>query len=143
MEIAIAVNKIKKDQMLFDIKNQTINHNIIVYSNFESYLNRNYGFSILNMYDLWNSSADYHISTCLNTTKNLLLSPRIEKIFFYVWNLEWFKFIYNYDDIKNIYLNNRVNLIARSDDHAKAIKTAWNIDPKISYNFDITNIIEA
>ena len=127
--------------MFFNINTQSHKHEIVVYSNVESYLNKNFGFTILTMYDLWNSNAKYYISTCLNTTINLLSSPKIEEIFFYVWDLEWTRFEYDYLNIKNIYLNDRVKLIARSDDHAKTINSAWNIFPSIAYDFNINDII--
>lgn len=142
MEIAIVVNKIKKDQMLFDIKNQSLKHDIIVYTNKECYLNQNFGFSILTYYDIWNSNAKYHIATCLNSASILLDNPKIKNIYFYVWDLEWHRNIFDYDKIKNIYCNKKITLIARSDCHAKIIYDAWNIVPNISYDFDIDSIVE-
>jgi hypothetical protein len=50
--------------------------------------------------------------------------------------------VYEYEQIKNIYLNNRIKLVARSETHSKAISDAWNINPKIAYNFDIDQIIK-
>ncbi len=141
MEIAIAVNKIKKDQILFDIKNQCLKHNITVYSNKEMFLNKSFGFSILTYYDMWYSNADYHIATCLYSAKNMILNPKIKSVYFYVWNLEWIYGVHDYESMLNIYANKKVRLIARSEDHAKSICDSWNIVPKVAYNFDLDNII--
>lgn len=141
MEIAIAVNKIKKDQMLFDIKNQCLNHNIVIYSNKEMYLNKSFGFSILTYYDMWYSNADYHVATCIYSAKNMLLNPKIKTVYFYVWNLEWTYGVHDYDNLKDVYANKKIELVARSEDHAKAIYESWNIKTKVAYNFDLNDII--
>lgn len=142
MEIAIAVNSIKKDQMFFDIKNQSLKHDIVVYTNKECYLNKNFGFSILTYYDIWNSNAKYHIATCLNSASHLLLSPKIKDFYFYIWDLEWHRKLFDYEEIKKIYCNKKIKLVAKSNDHAKIIYDAWNIMPTISKNFDINQIVE-
>lgn len=141
MEIAIAVNKIKRDQLLFDIRNQCSKHNIVVYSNKEMFLNKSFGFSILTYYDMWYSNADYHIATCLYSAKSMLLNPKIKIVYFYVWDLEWVYGVHEYEDIKNIYTNKRIELVARSEDHSKSIYDSWNIKARIAYNFDLDNIV--
>jgi len=141
MEAAIVVDNIKKDQLLFDITNQSKIHDIVIYSDKEDCSNFNFGFSILSNYDLWNSKTDNIIVTSINSCLKALNNPKLKKIFFYVWDLEWLREIYNYEFISNIYLNKKVELVARSEDHALFIEKTWNILPRISHNFDIIKII--
>lgn len=142
MEVAIAVDKIKKDQMLFDIKNQCMKHNIIIYTSKETYLNYNFGFTILSYYDIWNSNAEIHIATCLNSANKLINNPKIKNFYFYVWDLEWHRNLYDYDDLSKIYLNENIYLIARSKTHADAINKNWNRECFIMEDFNIDMLLE-
>lgn len=142
MEIAIVVDKIKKDQMLFDIKNQCAKHNIIVYSNKETYLNYNLGFTVLTYYDIWNSSASFHIATCIKSAEKLLSNPKIDKFYFYIWDLEWNRKLYDYDFLSKIYLNEKAILVARSKSHADAINLVWNRECFIMEDFSFDMLLE-
>ena len=66
------------------------------------------------------------------------------KKFFYVWDLEWARqHGKEFDYIVKAYSNKEVNLIARSDDHAKAIKNYCNRDVcGIVPNFNMDQLME-
>lgn len=67
----------------------------------------------------------YTIATCLHTAKQLLQCPCPTKKFFYMWDFEWMKQQYNYNVIQEIYLNDDLTLIARSEYHKKLIDNCW------------------
>lgn len=142
METAIVVNEVKKNQLFFDITQQSNKHEVIVYSYKHSYLNNNFGFNILTYYDIWNSNAKRHISTCLNSSIALINNPKIEKFYFYIWDFEWLKNVYDFYFLKNIYKNKKVLTVVRSINHKKIFDNIWNTNSLISENFELSSFIE-
>ncbi len=67
----------------------------------------------------------YTIATSLYTARQLLECPSPKKKFFYVWDFEWTMKQYNYNEIQDIYLNDELTLIARSEYHKKLIDNCW------------------
>lgn len=141
MEIAIVVNEIKKNQLFFDITQQSKIHEITIYSYKHSYLNNNFGFNILTYYDIWNSNASIHISTCLNSSIHLIENPKIENFYFYVWDFEWIRKIYDFDFLNNIYKNKKIKIVTRSKDHKKIFDDVWNTNSILAENFCINSFI--
>jgi len=81
------------------------------------------------------------ISTYMLGTKRLLGSPGPKKKFFYIWNLEWNKIPqFAYNNIRDIYLNPDMNLIARSDHHAKLIGGCFKKPHCVFDNWDKNEI---
>ena len=85
-------------------------------------------FAIMNSSEIWNFDGVLISTTATNTLLSInAIAPK--KKFFYVWDLEWARPHgkgFNY--MIKAYSNKEVNLIARSDDHAKAIKNYCNRD---------------
>ena len=80
----------------------------------------------MSLNEIWNFNGVL-VSTNINTTLALKKCFAPSKKIFYVWDLEWTRphghdFLYNIKAFKNI------NLIARSDEQAEAIKNYCNID---------------
>ena len=84
------------------------------------------------------------ISTSIETTKTSLNCIRATKRFFYVFDMEWTNSTYDVDELLDIYMNPKVELIARSEDHAKVIEKCWKkpIDVIENFNYEkLTNLI--
>ena len=83
-------------------------------------------FATMGINEIWSFNGPI-IATSVSTALSLLKSHSATKKYFYVWDLEWTRphghdFLYNIKAFKNI------NLIARSDEQAEAIKNYCNID---------------
>lgn len=67
------------------------------------------------------------IATDLQTANKLLFMLSPPEKYFYVWELEWFKFPHrNYHDFAQIYRNPELKLIARTEDYANMIEHCFN-----------------
>jgi len=77
------------------------------------------------------------ISTNINTTMKNIKCPGPQKKLFYVWDLEW---LYLQEPVfaqlAKIYCHPKIELIARSNTHYKALKDAWKEPICIMDNFD-------
>lgn len=83
------------------------------------------------------------IATSLITAERLLHFPGPTQKYFYVWDLEWLRSATTYEEMSKVYNNERLSLIARSDDHAKVIKDAWNRDVSaIVEDCDVSKLLE-
>lgn len=69
------------------------------------------------------------ICTSMNTLKILSNIHTNSKKFFYVWDLEWLRGNYNYIENVKLMRNDKIELIARSEHHAKCIKEYCNKAP--------------
>lgn len=83
------------------------------------------------------------IATDLGTCAKLINSFSPVKRIFYVWDLEWIRMPYkNYEMLYKLYNHPRIELVARSEDHAKAIENCWDRKvERISENFDYNRLI--
>jgi len=54
---------------------------------------------------------------------------RPKELYFYIWNLDWKYNVTTLGANQDIYLNNKINLIARSRSHHKLITQVWK-EPK-------------
>jgi hypothetical protein len=83
------------------------------------------GFMTTNVADAWSYPGPM-IATNLSTAHKIIQFPGPPRKYFYVWDLEW-KDIPNkkYEALAEIYHNPKLELIARSDHHAKAIEHVW------------------
>jgi hypothetical protein len=90
--------------------------------------------------------SSYHhnaIATSLEETDILLKANNASKKFLYLWDLEWIRNTGQYDTISNILLNDRLNIIARSESHATMIENFCNKKPVgIVDNWNINQLIE-
>lgn len=62
-----------------------------------------------------------------NTVAKLLKFPSLKKIYFYIQDLEWTRTQEkDYFQMRNVYANPKVTLIARCDDHKAVVEDCWN-----------------
>lgn len=76
--------------------------------------------------------SDYQgacIATTLEEAKILLQSNNNCKKYLYLWDIEWIKIPYNYSDVCSILLDDRLDIIARSESHSTMIKNYCNKSP--------------
>ena len=85
-------------------------------------------FAFMNSSEIWNFDGTLISTTAANTMLSInAIAPK--KKFFYVWDLEWCRpHGKGFDYMIQAYNNKGVDLIARSEDHAKAIKNYCNRD---------------
>lgn len=66
------------------------------------------------------------VATDLHTAGLLAGCPGPSRRLFYVWDLEWLRLgPYPHEDLRAIYGNPRLEIVARSEDHAGVIERAW------------------
>ena len=78
-------------------------------------------FGVMNLQELWGFDG-IAIATSVSSCLSLSNTQSPIKKFFYVWDLEWSRNRSSYDQGIQAFLKEDINLIARSEDHAKAIK---------------------
>ena len=85
-------------------------------------------FAFMNSSEIWIFDGTLISTTAANTMLSInAIAPK--KKFFYVWDLEWCRpHGKGFDYMIQAYNNKGVDLIARSEDHAKAIKNYCNRD---------------
>ena len=98
-------------------------------------------FALMNMSELYGFKG-VGIATDLRTSEILEKSFGPSKKFFYIWDLEWTMIQQDFKRISNIYLHPEIELIARSNDHAKEITNCWKKPYAIVENFQYERIIE-
>ena len=85
-------------------------------------------FAIMNSSEVW-SFDGILVSTSVSNSMLMLNSVNASKKFFYVWDLEWSRsFGRDYEYGSRAFKNSEIGLIARSNDHAIAIKNYCNRD---------------
>ena len=100
-------------------------------------------FAFMNSSEIWNFDGVLISTTAANTLLSInAIAPK--KKFFYVWDLEWARPSgKEFNSMIKAYSNKEVGLIARSDDHAKAIKNYCNRDVcGIVPNFNMDQLME-
>tara|TARA_R110000824_G_scaffold9366_1_gene41885 strand:- start:1238 stop:1693 length:456 start_codon:yes stop_codon:yes gene_type:complete len=83
-------------------------------------------FGLMSIDEIWSFNG-LLIATSISTALQVKKATNNSKKYFYVWDLEWTRphghdFLYNIEAFKDI------DLIARSEEHAKAIKNYCNRD---------------
>lgn len=81
-------------------------------------------FAIMSIYDAW-SFDGIGIATDFHSAKILLECPSTTKKFFYVWNMEWTYDFRLHEECEQIYLNDEIELICRSDYHHSILSRVW------------------
>jgi hypothetical protein len=83
-------------------------------------------FSVMNLNEAWEYNG-IAIATNLSTAEKVLSFPGPKHRVFYVWDLEWMRRTdRNFLSYHNVYANPRLELIARSESHAKLIEQCWS-----------------
>lgn len=82
------------------------------------------------------------VATSLGTAATVLNSFSAQRRLFYVWDLEWLRLPYKqFGALHRIYSNDSLELIARSDEHAKAIRNCFNREAEVIENFNIAQFL--
>jgi hypothetical protein len=82
-------------------------------------------FCLMNMSEVWGFEG-FLVATSASTALTLIKAVTPSKKYFYVWDLEWIRNPHNYHTLLAIYRHPSINLIARSETHAKAIENFCN-----------------
>lgn len=69
------------------------------------------------------------ISTTIAEADMLLKSSNNSKKYLYLWDIEWLVRTMNYSQVCSILMDERLNIIARSESHAKIIENFCNKKP--------------
>ncbi len=64
------------------------------------------------------------VATSLETAK-ILQKTFVENKYLYLWNLEWMKSRLSFRELSDIYLDDSIKLICRSEEHAKKVESIW------------------
>tara|TARA_R100000234_G_scaffold117273_1_gene95458 strand:- start:1019 stop:1486 length:468 start_codon:yes stop_codon:yes gene_type:complete len=92
-------------------------------------------FGVMNLQELWGFDG-IAIATSVSSCLSLSNTQSPIKKFFYVWDLEWSRNRSSYDQGIQAFLKEDIGLIARSEDHAKAIKNYCNRDVVGIFDFN-------
>ena len=92
-------------------------------------------FGVMNLQELWGFDG-IAIATSVSSCLSLSNTKSPIKKFFYVWDLEWSRNRSSYDQGIQAFLKEDIDLIARSEDHAKAIKNYCNRDVVGIFDFN-------
>jgi len=83
------------------------------------------------------------ITDDLERTQDLIYTTYAKKRFVYLYHLEWTYITdLRFNQIKNVMLNNNIELIARSDTHAKLIEELFKKPKYIMPEWDYKTLIE-
>ena len=100
-------------------------------------------FAIMQMSEAW-LQPGITLATTPQTATKLGGFPRCSRKLLYVWDLWWLRPQYRtYQSISQIFLNKDIELIARSEPHAFAIKNCFNRTVVgIADNFQLQELLE-
>jgi hypothetical protein len=99
-------------------------------------------FCLMQSQELW-SFDGYTFATDLMAAQALIKCPLAKKRYFYVWDLEWLYLKqYTYRAMANIYCNDELDLIARSDSHAKILANNWKEPCTVIPDFNYHQLVE-
>ena len=67
------------------------------------------------------------VATSLTTAEKLIRFPSPPRKIFYVWDLEWLRMPQkSYEQLRSIYSNPDLEVVARGNDHRDLIQDVWN-----------------
>ena len=80
------------------------------------------------------------IATDIDTAKILKHTVGVNKKMFYIWDLEWIYQQKLFQDFADVYLDDKIDLIARSQHHADIISKMWKPPTTIIEDFNYDQI---
>jgi hypothetical protein len=97
----------------------------------------------MQLFEAWGFNAPI-IATDLSTVSKLINFPGSATKFFYVYDLEWIRYKNkSFHDFVNVYSHPYIDVIARSQSHAKIIEDCWNIKVQhIMDDFENNKLLE-
>lgn len=100
-------------------------------------------FGVMDFAEIW-SFDGLLISTNLSNTNISINALNAAKKIFYVWDLEWLRGKKDFVENVNIYRSNKVELIARSNDHSIVLQNYTNRKPnRVIPQFNLKELINA
>ncbi len=132
-----------KDYLLFKALN-TISetHDCYLFTNRVISLPMNNKFAILQQVEAMHHSGIL-IATSIFNAQIVSKSLMASKKYFYIWNPEWMFFnVFYTKQLNNIFHNNEMDLITRSDSHFNLIKKLFKEPLGTVYNWDINQLIK-
>lgn len=97
--------------------------------------------AVMNMSEIYNFNGIL-IATNLYSASHIANLKNNSRKLFYIWDLEWLRGKLNFIENIQIYANPKLELICRSEDHAKIINNYCNRMPKVVENCDINKMVE-
>lgn len=82
------------------------------------------------------------MATDLTTAKILINALRPPKKYFYLWNLEWLYQPHAVAELQNVYCHPKLELIARSQEHADLISKLWKKPVAIIEDFNYEQLTQ-
>jgi len=135
MKIGILVTDLVPSQMSYfltkninEVCSENISNDFVVF--FENLSGKviEPAFAMMNMTEVW-SFEGCLITTNISTTLTAIKSMSPSEKYFYVWDLEWLRdHGKNFEHNITAFVNEEINLVARSESHAEAIKNYCNRD---------------
>ena len=148
-QIGFLVNDLTASHLAFSlIKNlneyETASDIVLFFENVSSSIIKP-NFPVMAMNEIWNFEG-FLVSTDINTTLTLKRCFAPRKKVFYVWDLEWMRNgrekTTSFEEIIQAFSDETIELVARSQDHAKAIENLSNRKIKhIVENFNIEKLM--
>tara|TARA_B100000287_G_scaffold407519_1_gene433021 strand:+ start:1350 stop:1832 length:483 start_codon:yes stop_codon:yes gene_type:complete len=148
-QIGFLVNDLTASHLAFSlIKNlneyETTSDIVLFFENVSSSIIKP-NFPVMAMNEIWNFEGSL-VSTDINTTLTLKRCFAPRKKVFYVWDLEWMRNgrekTTSFEEIIQAFSDETIELVARSQDHAKAIENLSNRKIKhIVENFNIEKLM--
>lgn len=77
------------------------------------------------------------IATDLSTAEKLLTFPSCGGRHFLVWDLEWLRSPVAYANRRAVYAHPELNILVRSDEHARLMHELWGRQAKVVGDFDL------
>jgi len=95
------------------------------------------------MIEAW-AQPGVSIATSLSTAARLLSFPGPQQKMFYVWDMSWMRNPKQAGPFSELFRNPSLTLIARCEDHAKALANNFNVEvPYVFDNFDTEALLKA
>jgi len=82
------------------------------------------------------------VATSFRTAELLLRFPSPRRKAFLAWDLDWLRDQYDFRRLRAVYGNPDLTIIARCEDHAKALSRCWNRGLVLTKGFDLRAIAE-
>jgi hypothetical protein len=98
-------------------------------------------FSIMQLYNGYGFNGTL-VATNLDLANKLISFPGQKRKVFYMWDMEWFRRPISHNLLNDIYNNPILDIVCRSDEHAKYFESAWGRKVKgVVPNFNIKELI--
>jgi hypothetical protein len=84
------------------------------------------------------------IATSLSTADKLARWPGPSRRLFYTWDMEWLRMPQkSFEQLRGIYANPDLELVARGQDHARLLEDVWNVKVRaVVEDFDLNELLK-